>query len=206
MNFMIRSIFVTASALVVATASIAATVDSLPAFLKGTSYASARSRLIALDWKPAKTPDAQPCGGDSRCIGRPELEACAGTGAANCIFTWRRGGTLIAVSTAGERDPVVSGITCRSGCDQAPTPQAKPADLTAEYCRSPQAAQAVLAQANRERVLQPPLVATQAKFIGYDRIQGTDMCQFSLSTRGGTAYTFAASRRADGALRLQFAD
>jgi len=203
---MLRSTFATAAALVVATAAIAAKVDSLPAFPKGTSYASARSRLIALDWKPAKTPAAQPCGGDSRCIGQPELEACAGTGAANCIFTWRRGGTLIAVTTAGERDPVVSGITCRSGCDQAANPQAKPTGLTAEYCRSPQAAQAVLAQANRERVLQPPLVATQAKFIGHDRIQGADVCQFSLSTRGGAAYTFAASSGADGVLRLRFAD
>ncbi|WP_457107613.1 hypothetical protein [Methylobacterium sp. P5_C11] len=196
-----------AACLIVASLCIeSAAADGVPTFSKGTSYASARSSLITLGWKPAKTPDAQPCGGDSRCVGRPEIEACAGTGVGSCLFTWRRSDTLIAVSTVGGGEPTVSGIKCRAGCSKASAPSGENGVLSAQYCRSPQGARAVVAQANRDHVLQPPLIATKAEFVGHDRIRGADMCQFSLSTRSGETYTFATTRGADGSLRLQFAD
>jgi hypothetical protein len=40
--------------------------------------------------------------GDSRCQGRPEMEACAGTGMANCKFLWKKEGKITAICTVGE--------------------------------------------------------------------------------------------------------
>ena len=88
----------------------------LPSFSKQTSYGEARRSLTAQGWSPVRMPNADRCGeGDPRCQGRPEMERCAGTGLAYCNFTWRRGSTLIVVTTVGE-DPYVSQVRCRAGC------------------------------------------------------------------------------------------
>jgi hypothetical protein len=58
-------------------------------------------------------PEMDACGDDERCF--PEMEACAGTGLGQCIYSWRRGVTLIEVLTTNEL-PVVSGVRCRANC------------------------------------------------------------------------------------------
>ncbi|TXM94827.1 hypothetical protein [Methylobacterium sp. WL116] len=101
----------------VGSVTVVSAAERLPTFPKGTPYGSARSSLIALGWKPVTMPEAQACDeDDDRCKGRPEMESCAGTGLANCNFTWRRGDTLVAIGTIGETNPVVVGARCRAGC------------------------------------------------------------------------------------------
>ncbi|WP_162560513.1 hypothetical protein [Methylobacterium durans] len=48
--------------------------------------------------------------------GQAEMEACAGTGLGNCLFTWKRADTLIEVGTIGEPEPEVVSVRCRAGC------------------------------------------------------------------------------------------
>ena len=103
------------TALILLLSSPAWAIDGLPVFKKDAPYASVRKTLIAKGWEPVTTADAQPCGDDPRCKGLPEVEACAGTGLANCLFTWRRGKSLIGITTIGER-PVFDGVQCREGC------------------------------------------------------------------------------------------
>jgi hypothetical protein len=111
---------------------------SLPRFPKGTPYAEARQSLKALGYRPNALPDADDvsrarCGykpngltepetakginprrdDDERCF--PEMVACAGTGLGQCIYSWRRGETLIDVFTSNEI-PGVSGVRCRVNC------------------------------------------------------------------------------------------
>ncbi len=90
--------------------------ESLPSVPKGTDYGKARTSLISKGWAPVTMPDAQSCDGDPRCKGRPEMEACAGTGLGQCLFTWRKGKTLIEITTVGETKPTVSSIACKEGC------------------------------------------------------------------------------------------
>ena len=97
------------------TASVSA--ERLPSFPKRTEYTEARRSLIALGWRPVTLPDADRCSkGDMRCQGRPEMAACSGTGLARCLFTWRKGETLIEVGTYGEEEPIVDAVRCRAGC------------------------------------------------------------------------------------------
>jgi hypothetical protein len=106
--------FALASLLALTTA--AAATERLPALTRGTPYATVRNTLLALGWRPITLPDADRCPPrDSRCQGRPEMSSCAGTGLANCLFTWKRNNTVIGVSTIGE-DPIVDGTRCQSGC------------------------------------------------------------------------------------------
>jgi hypothetical protein len=87
-----------------------------PVFKHETPYAAARRNLVRRGWQPVISPDADACAeGDARCQGRPEMQACAGTGEANCLFLWRRAGTVIAVSTVDD-PPVVAAVECRSRC------------------------------------------------------------------------------------------
>ena len=103
------------AAALIATPCLAA--ERLPTFPKKTEYAEARRSLAALGWAPVTMPDADKCDSDDqRCQGRPEMAWCSGTGRARCGFTWRRGDRLITVVTAGEEDPFVIGVECRSGC------------------------------------------------------------------------------------------
>jgi hypothetical protein len=87
-----------------------------PRFRKQSPYAAVRQRLISSGWRPAASPDADTCmEGDTRCQGRPEMESCAGTAEANCLFLWRKGAVIIGVSTV-EDPPVIASVRCRSGC------------------------------------------------------------------------------------------
>ncbi len=86
--------------------------NGLPTIKEGEDYANARKALLADGWQPYHSPDADTCGeGDTRCQDRPEMEACAGTGMANCNFLWKKDGKTIAVHTIGEGEPGVTGVS-----------------------------------------------------------------------------------------------
>ncbi len=93
------------------TKSASAPNPSLPKFGKNESYKTVRLKMIKAGWKPYHSPEADVCAkGDLRCQGRPEMEACAGTGMANCNFLWKRKDATVAISTLGEgRNNTVSG-------------------------------------------------------------------------------------------------
>ncbi len=70
---------------------------------KGEIYAKVRLKLLKAGWKPFHSPDAGEClDGDARCAGRPEMENCAGTGLAPCVFLWKRKDKTIVIFTIGE--------------------------------------------------------------------------------------------------------
>lgn len=74
-----------------------------PSFDKGESYTSIRTKMLSAGWTPFHSPDADSCSdGDVRCKDRPEMEACAGTGMANCRFLWKKDGRTLAIGTVGE--------------------------------------------------------------------------------------------------------
>ena len=74
-----------------------------PSFSEGEDYKFVREKMIQFGWKPFHSNDADKCEkGDKRCEGRPEMEACAGTGLANCKFLWVKGSKKVAICTIGE--------------------------------------------------------------------------------------------------------
>jgi len=96
-----------------------------PRVRKQTPYEEAREHLLSSGWTPAASPNADKCQeGDGRCQGRPEMESCSGAGEANCLFLWRKGKVIIAVSTIAD-PPVIAGIRCRSGCKPAKSTKTK---------------------------------------------------------------------------------
>ena len=77
--------------------------SDFPHFKKHESYASVRIKMMEAGWKPYHARDADTCkSGDARCQGRPEMEACAGTGMANCRFLWVKEGKTVGICTVGE--------------------------------------------------------------------------------------------------------
>lgn len=107
-----------ATAVFVTMALCSSALAQIPSFPKDEPYASARKVLVKKGWKPVREPEAGfVCQKDDpRCKGRPETVSCAGTGNANCIFRWKRKGVVIDVSTVGETTPVITELTCHSGC------------------------------------------------------------------------------------------
>lgn len=105
-----------AMALLLTMTVVAIPAEPLPKLRKDQDYGRTRQALSAAGWKPVTLPDADACmDGDERCTGRKEMFACAGTGLAQCVFTWQRGGTVINVITEGEK-PQFARVRCRSGC------------------------------------------------------------------------------------------
>lgn len=113
---------------------VVALASPLPKFPPHTPYAEARRSLLTLGYSPVALPDADEWGRSQcgfkpgsvdgkpaaagnddgeRCY--PEMEACAGTGLGQCIYSWKRGETLIEVLTTNEL-PLVSGVRCRVNC------------------------------------------------------------------------------------------
>lgn len=96
------------------TAQPAVQISNAPSFPLNEGYASVRQKLLAAGWQPFHAVDADACAeGDARCQGRPEMEACAGTGMANCRFLWQRDGKTVVVMTVGE-DAAFAGIEPRN--------------------------------------------------------------------------------------------
>lgn len=105
---------VVAAALVFAASAAFAQQSALPKIAKDTGYPAARKTLLAQGYEPVRLPDASACEKDDpRCF--PEAFACAGTGLAACVYTWRRGNSVIELRTIGEQ-LIVDSIRCRSGC------------------------------------------------------------------------------------------
>jgi hypothetical protein len=88
-----------------------AAAPELPTFAKRESYASVRTKMLAAGWAPFHSKDADRCnGGDARCEDRPEMESCAGTGAANCRFLWKKNEKTAGICTVGEEKAVFDVI------------------------------------------------------------------------------------------------
>ena len=89
-----------------------AQTTGLPKFRKGEYYKTVRLKMLKTGWKPAATPNADKClEGDGRCVGRPEMESCAGTGKANCAFRWKRKSKIVMLFTVGEtRNNIYTGF------------------------------------------------------------------------------------------------
>ncbi len=95
-----RSLSLGLCALVMVAGSALAQAESMPKFKKGEDYAKVRIKLLGAGWTPRRMPDADECmQGDKRCLGRPEMVACAGSGQANCRFAWKRAGVLLTIFT-----------------------------------------------------------------------------------------------------------
>jgi len=91
-------------------------IAAFPKFTDNAPYSELRRKLLEAGWQPASNADADRCEpGDTRCEGRSEMQSCAGTGEGNCLFLWRKGDAVFAVSTIG--DPaLVAAVECRSHC------------------------------------------------------------------------------------------
>ena len=87
-----------------------------PVLKKFTPYWAARGRLLLSGWDPVTdNKSADRCEkGVSRCEGKPEMQSCAGTAEANCVFLWKKNGRVREISTitktiAGKELQVISG-------------------------------------------------------------------------------------------------
>lgn len=76
---------------------------SAPSFPQSMLYRDVRAKLVEMGWQPFKLPSAEGCTWDN-CRDFPETLACYGVGRAPCIFTWKRGKTLLKVVAVGEGD------------------------------------------------------------------------------------------------------
>jgi hypothetical protein len=96
----------------------AAWSDALPSFPLFTPYQSARQSLLREGWLPWRLPNASACASqDNRCQRRPEMFSCDVGGSATCTFTWKRGNTVIEVTTRDKgKEPGVTTVKCQSGC------------------------------------------------------------------------------------------
>jgi hypothetical protein len=116
--FLSRSIISIAVLTILAFANIhpASAADPLAKYFnlyyrKGEDYTPIRDGLLHDGWKPVHVEDADTCqDGDTRCVGRPEMEHCAGTGEGNCRFVWQRDAHWIGICTIG--DPAVFDSLC----------------------------------------------------------------------------------------------
>lgn len=83
---------------------------NLPHFKKNESYTSVRLKMLKAGWEPFHSENADTCSEtDIRCKDRPEMEACAGTGMANCKFLWKKNEQITGICTVGE-DAVFDSI------------------------------------------------------------------------------------------------
>jgi clan AA aspartic protease (TIGR02281 family) len=92
------------------------TASVVPSFPVNTTYANARTSLMALGYGPAPLPDAGKCdtATDSTCF--PERQACAKVdNNVQCDFFWRRGDQVIKVKTVAV-PPTVSEVECQVNC------------------------------------------------------------------------------------------
>jgi hypothetical protein len=90
--------------------------SALPLLKKGEAYSAVRIRLLGSGWRPPTTTDKAQCeDGDGRCQGRPEVQACSGTGKADCLFCWEKDGRFVVVTTVYD-PPIVDTIDRRKSC------------------------------------------------------------------------------------------
>jgi hypothetical protein len=93
--------------------------------LKGLSYDAARKRIIAAGWKPRATKSNSANAEDTEAMvklfrtrGYMEVEYCAPTGLAACVFNFvDKVGNRLAVRTAGEELPERAAHAVVTGFD-----------------------------------------------------------------------------------------
>lgn len=86
------------SALVIQISSVQAL--EAPNFKVAEDYRSIRQKMLKAGWQPYHRKNADICDdGDERCVGYPEMQACAGTGLGNCKFLWKKGTNIVAICT-----------------------------------------------------------------------------------------------------------
>lgn len=84
----------------------------IPQVALGTPYKNVRAALLKEGWKPVRqTPEPHDAmGAELRAKGWHEVEVCAGTGYAPCVFVWQnQQGKRLEVVTRGE-DPKFNGF------------------------------------------------------------------------------------------------
>jgi clan AA aspartic protease (TIGR02281 family) len=91
------------------------TAPIVPVFPANTSYADARSSLMALGYGPAPLPDAGKCDADTDTTCFPERAACKKADGIQCDFLWKRGDQLIKVKTVAV-PPTVAAVECQVNC------------------------------------------------------------------------------------------
>ncbi|WP_157182244.1 hypothetical protein [Methylobacterium sp. WSM2598] len=114
-------VLVTALAVILASARMAAALERMPRISKGAFYDRVRPMMMESGWQPVPIPkDQQGCapGREDVCEHYPEAEACSGTGMAYCIFVWRKNEAQMRVTTTGEEltDLIVSDVNCEIFC------------------------------------------------------------------------------------------
>jgi hypothetical protein len=86
---------------------------SRPAVKEYPQYEIARKKLVQRKWQPVSNASADPCQkDDTRCEGKPEMQSCAGTAEANCIFLWQKNGRVREVNTINVPPVVVFSRSC----------------------------------------------------------------------------------------------
>ena len=118
-----RSGRVSNSALIVTDGNAPATADAtrpetspaVPIFPANTTYADARTSLLALGYGPAPLPDAGKCDADTDTTCFPERLACTKSDGLQCNFIWKRGDQVIKVKTVA-LPPMVSQVDCQVNC------------------------------------------------------------------------------------------
>lgn len=77
--------------------------SELPHLKVGEDYTSVRTKMLKAGWKPFHAKDADHCSESGRCAPkRPEMYTCAGTGAGECMFLWKKKGKIIGVCTVDD--------------------------------------------------------------------------------------------------------
>jgi clan AA aspartic protease (TIGR02281 family) len=90
---------------------------AVPAFPANTSYANARSSLLALGYGPAPLPAGSKCDSTTDATCFPERSVCTKSDAIHCDYLWRRGDALIKVETVAV-PPTVAAVECQVNCKQ----------------------------------------------------------------------------------------
>jgi hypothetical protein len=75
-------------------------------------YELARETLLAAGWQPEARPGARDCGRPDMCNGDQPQE----TGLRQCTAVWRKGETIIELTTSGMSPPMVERVQCRARC------------------------------------------------------------------------------------------
>jgi hypothetical protein len=111
-----------AAAVAICSALPALAQTSLPRFPAKTYYGDARAKLLAQGYeavvpkRAAGQCEEENLGRENVCRQWPEMESCAGTGAARCFFVWRHGKMVLEIQTVGDEREIVDRVRCRSGC------------------------------------------------------------------------------------------
>lgn len=91
-------------------------ISRIPSFTEGEAYLTFREKLLSASLVPVAKVNAENCDqADSRCVGRPEIDYCAGFG---CRYLWRQGNSVYVVYTDKSGDGVY-GVEKEGGVNKS---------------------------------------------------------------------------------------